>query len=313
MPAADALRPAGHPPQARLVRDEAGDRWAWPQAGPPAPTWSSPRPANTPNTSPRDVLHGRLPPGRPAGRESDDRGDRRTPLPGLSALRPGRRRGRRDDAPPPRVLLPGAWHPPARREAPQGGKRPAGPKPAACSRRQPPDEIVNLLTAAFCNYILGNGDAHGKNFALIDRERTALGAGGELAAGAAHRPHLDRRLRRPDPPRPGDLRGGPGNVLPARTGRSLRRMRVRLRSPARPGVDHRDPGRQAVETIATRAKKEGWHQPIVDKSSNSPPTAPSAWAPRSSTRQGVVSCVGSLGNRFLMVHPQRAGPTARVL
>ena len=36
------------------------------------------------------------------------------------------------------------------------------------------DEVVNLLTASFCNYILGNGDAHGQNFALIDREKTSL-------------------------------------------------------------------------------------------------------------------------------------------
>ena len=41
-----------------------------------------------------------------------------------------------------------------------------------------PDEVVNLLTAAFCNYILGNGDVHGKNFALIDRDKTSLSGPG---------------------------------------------------------------------------------------------------------------------------------------
>lgn len=29
------------------------------------------------------------------------------------------------------------------------------------------DSVTTLLAAAFCNYILGNGDAHGKNFALL--------------------------------------------------------------------------------------------------------------------------------------------------
>ena len=129
-----------------------------------------------------------------------------------------------------------------------------------------PDEVVNLLTAAFCNYILGNGDAHGKNFALLDREKTSL-SGPERKWRLAPLTDLTSTVVYDDPIHQGltisdeyqetsyllelaevceaclfdfEVMRGLASTTATRVG-------------------------MAVETIATRAKKEGWHQPIVDK------------------------------------------------
>lgn len=129
-----------------------------------------------------------------------------------------------------------------------------------------PDEVVNLLTAAFCNYILGNGDAHGRNFALIDRERTGVdGPGGKWRL--APLTDLTSTVVYDDPIHHGlviseeyqetsyllelaevceecefdfEILRGLASTTATRVG-------------------------MAVETIATRSKKDGWHRPIVDK------------------------------------------------
>ena len=133
--AADALRPARPPPQAQ-PRPRRGWRPLGLAGGRrPEHARDQARDRRIPRIRrQRDVLHDRLPPGRPARRQSDGGADRRPALPGLAALRPGRRRGRhRRQAAPLRVLLPGARHPrpPRTRRAPRA-KRPAGPKPAGC-------------------------------------------------------------------------------------------------------------------------------------------------------------------------------------
>jgi len=129
-----------------------------------------------------------------------------------------------------------------------------------------PDEIVNLLTAAFCNYILGNGDVHGKNFALLDRERTSL-AGQDQRWRLAPLTDLTSTVVYDDPIHHGltiseeyqetsyllelaevceacafdfEVMRGLASTTATRVG-------------------------MAVETIATRAKTEGWHQPIVER------------------------------------------------
>jgi serine/threonine-protein kinase HipA len=129
-----------------------------------------------------------------------------------------------------------------------------------------PDEVVHLLTAAFCNYILGNGDAHGKNFALLDREKTSLD-GPERKWRLAPLTDLTSTVVYDDPIHHGltiseeyqetsyllEL----AEVCEA-CAFDFEVMRgLAATTAARVGM--------AIETIATRAKKEGWHQPIVDK------------------------------------------------
>lgn len=128
------------------------------------------------------------------------------------------------------------------------------------------DDLVSLLTAAFCNYMLGNGDAHGKNFALIDREGGSLD-GFERRWRLAPLTDITSTVVYDDPIHHGlviseeyqetsyllelaeiaeecefdfEVLRGLAAVTAARVG-------------------------AAVETIATRSKKEGWHEPIVDR------------------------------------------------
>ena len=129
-----------------------------------------------------------------------------------------------------------------------------------------PDEVVNLLTAAFCNYILGNGDAHGKNFALIDREKTSL-SGPERKWRLAPLTDITSTVVYDDPIHHGlviseEYQETSYLLELAEVCEECEFDFEVMRGLA--GTTATRVG-MAVETIATRSKKEGWHQPIVDK------------------------------------------------
>jgi len=120
------------------------------------------------------------------------------------------------------------------------------------------DEIVALLNIAFCNYCLGNGDAHGENFSLLyEEDEWRMGPVYDLSSLAVY----------DDPQHTGmvisedydetayllelaeiceecefdfEILRGLASIAAARVGRG-------------------------IETVAERAEAEGWHQPIVDK------------------------------------------------
>src|SRR5680860_1374369 len=129
-----------------------------------------------------------------------------------------------------------------------------------------PDEVVNLLTAAFCSYILGNGDVHGSNFVLLDREKSSL-AGSERKWRLAPLTDITSTVVYDDPIHRGlvisDEYGETSYLLELAEvceacEFDFEVMRgLAAATATRVGM--------AVETIATRSKKEGWHQPIVDK------------------------------------------------
>jgi serine/threonine-protein kinase HipA len=129
-----------------------------------------------------------------------------------------------------------------------------------------PDEIVNLLTAAFCNYILGNGDAHGKNFALLDRERTSLAVRDQrwrlapltdLTSTVVYDDPIHHGLTISEEYQETSYLLELAEVCEA-CAFDFEVMRGLASTTAtRVGM--------AVETIATRAKEDGWHQPIVEK------------------------------------------------
>jgi serine/threonine-protein kinase HipA len=129
-----------------------------------------------------------------------------------------------------------------------------------------PDEVVNLLTAAFCSYILGNGDVHGSNFVLLDREKSSL-AGSERKWRLAPLTDITSTVVYDDPVHRGlvisDEYGETSYLLELAEvceacQFDFEVMRgLAATTATRVGM--------AVETIATRSKKEGWHQPIVDK------------------------------------------------
>jgi serine/threonine-protein kinase HipA len=129
-----------------------------------------------------------------------------------------------------------------------------------------PDEIVNLLTAAFCNYILGNGDAHGKNFALIDRHRTALG-GADRKWRLAPLTDISSTVIYDDPVHHGlviseEYQETSYLLELAEVCEECEFDFEVLRGLAATTATRVG---MAIETIATRSKKEGWHQPVVDK------------------------------------------------
>jgi serine/threonine-protein kinase HipA len=129
-----------------------------------------------------------------------------------------------------------------------------------------PDEVVNLLTAAFCNYILGNGDAHGKNFALLERDKTSL-SGPDRKWRLAPLTDLTSTVVYDDPIHH-------GLVISEEYQETLYLLELAevceecefdfevLRGLASTTATRVG---MAVETIATRSKKEGWHEPIVDR------------------------------------------------
>lgn len=128
------------------------------------------------------------------------------------------------------------------------------------------DEIVNLLTAAFCNYILGNGDAHGKNFALIDRERTALSEP-ERKWRLAPLTDLTSTVVYDDPVHHGLLISEEYQETSYLLELAEVCEECQFDFEVLRGLASTTASRvgMAVETIATRSKKEGWHEPIIDK------------------------------------------------
>jgi serine/threonine-protein kinase HipA len=128
------------------------------------------------------------------------------------------------------------------------------------------DEVVNLLTAAFCNYILGNGDAHGKNFALIDRERTSLSAP-ESKWRLAPLTDLTSTVVYDDPIHHGLVISEEYQETSYLLELAEVCEECEFDFEVLRGLASTTATRvgMAVETIATRSKKEGWHAPIVDK------------------------------------------------
>jgi serine/threonine-protein kinase HipA len=128
------------------------------------------------------------------------------------------------------------------------------------------DEVVNLLTAAFCNYILGNGDAHGKNFALIDRDRTTLAAP-ERRWRLAPLTDITSTVVYDDPIHHGLVISEEYQETSYLLELAEVCEKCEFDFEVLRGLAATTAKRigMAVETIATRSKKEGWHAPIVDK------------------------------------------------
>ncbi|HEX8688857.1 MAG TPA: HipA domain-containing protein [Solirubrobacterales bacterium] len=119
------------------------------------------------------------------------------------------------------------------------------------------DDVATLLAAAFCNYIIGNGDAHGENFALmIVHDGALLAPLYDLVSTAVYEDPTHR-----------------GMVISqdyAETAYLLELSQVC--EDADIAFEH---GRRiaatmatrvgaALETVAERARHEGWHSPVVD-------------------------------------------------
>ncbi len=252
-----------------LVRDEASGRWAWPEAGVPSTHVIKPETGEYPEYVANEMFCMTVcrQVGIPVAKATVEQ------IAGRSCLisprydrvvGDGGREVRRLHC---ESFCQALGIPPGAEEESEEGEAPGWTEArgllSAVSR---PDEVVNLLTAAFCNYILGNGDAHGKNFALIDREKTSL-SGPEKKWRLAPLTDITSTVVYDDPVHHGLVISEEYQE----TSYLLELAEVceecefdfevmrglAATTAARVGM--------AVETIATRSKKEGWHQPIVDK------------------------------------------------
>lgn len=129
-----------------------------------------------------------------------------------------------------------------------------------------PDEVVNLLTAAFCNYILGNGDAHGKNFALLDRDKTSV-VGPERKWRLAPLTDITSTVVYDDPIHHGLVISEEYQETSYLLELAEVCEECEFDFEVLRGLASTTASRvgMAVETIATRSQKEGWHAPIVDR------------------------------------------------
>lgn len=250
-----------------LVRDEAGGRWAWPEAGVPSTHVIKPETGEYPEYVANEMFcmtvcrQVGLPVAKATAEEIAGRRCLVSPrydrvVDGLDV-----RRLHCESFCQALGVSPYAQEETEEGEAP--GWTEACGLLNAVSR---PDEVVNLLTAAFCNYILGNGDAHGKNFALIDRERQTL-AGPKKQWRMAPLTDITSTVVYDDPIHHGlviseEYQETSYLLELAEVCEECEFDFEVLRGLASVTADRVG---TAVETIATRAKKDGWHEPIVDR------------------------------------------------
>jgi serine/threonine-protein kinase HipA len=129
------------------------------------------------------------------------------------------------------------------------------------------DDVVNLLTAAFCNYIVGNGDAHGRNFSLLNDASTSVDEGPGRQWPIAPFTDLTSTAVYDDPINTGLVIADDYSEVAylleiAYICEECEFDFELLRGMAAMIAERVS---RAVETLATRAAGEGWYEPIVAK------------------------------------------------
>jgi serine/threonine-protein kinase HipA len=129
------------------------------------------------------------------------------------------------------------------------------------------DDLINLLNVAFCNYIVGNGDAHGRNFNLVDDDRRSVRDAPGSRWRIAPLTDITSTAVYDDPINTGMVIGEDYTE----TAYLLEIAYIceecefdfeMLRGVAATTAEQIG---RIVETLATRAANEGWYEPIVAK------------------------------------------------
>ena len=120
-------------------------------------------------------------------------------------------------------------------------------------------DVLALLRATILNYVLGNGDAHAKNFGLLHGDMLQLAPLYDIVSTAVY-PGIDNSMAMAigDNVDPDSLTGGDLYDLAEDCGLSyveLSREWTRFASATL----------QAAEQVAADARASGWHRPIVDR------------------------------------------------
>ncbi len=252
-----------------LVYDEAGDRWAWPEAGAPSTHVVKPETGEYPEYVANEMFCTTVcrQVGIPVAKATVKQ------IAGRSCLVSPRYdrvvgEGRGEVR---RLHCESFWQalgvPPGTDEDRENSDAPGWTEArgllSAVSRS---DEVVNLLTAAFCNYILGNGDVHGKNFALIDRDRTTLSGPGKKWR-LAPLTDITSTAVYDDPVHHGLVISEEYQETSYLLELAEVCEKCEFDFEVLRGLAATTANRigMVVETIATRSKKEGWHRPIIDR------------------------------------------------
>ncbi len=119
------------------------------------------------------------------------------------------------------------------------------------------ERITNLLAAAFCNYILGNGDAHGKNFALmVVPDGSLLAPFYDIASTAVY----------DDPTHVGMVvaEDYSETAYLLELAQICEDTEIDFEHCRRVAANVSVRMSKALETVAERARDEGWYAPVID-------------------------------------------------
>jgi len=262
----------GERPKLALVRDPASGRWAWPAAGLPSTHVIKPETGEYPGHIANEMFCMTVcrQVGLPVAKATvEEIGGRRCLVsPRYDRIvgegPSGTRRLHCESFSQALGIPPGATEPGEEgRDAEPPGWAEVSGLLSAVSRS---DEVVNLLSAAFCNYILGNGDAHGGNYALIDRDKTELDGPApkwrlapltDLTSTVVYDDPVHRGLVISEEYQETSYLLELAEICEECEFDFEVMRRLAATTASRVGM--------AVETVATRAAKEGWHEPIVDR------------------------------------------------
>lgn len=119
------------------------------------------------------------------------------------------------------------------------------------------ERITNLLAAALCNYILGNGDAHGKNFALmVVPDGSLLAPFYDIASTAVY----------DDPTHVGMVvaEDWSETAYLLELAQICEDTEIDFEHCRRVAANISVRMGSALEAVAERARDEGWHAPVID-------------------------------------------------
>jgi serine/threonine-protein kinase HipA len=119
-------------------------------------------------------------------------------------------------------------------------------------------DVLTLLRATIVNYVLGNGDAHAKNFALLHGDALALAPLYDVVSTAVY-PGIDSSLAMSigENADPASLDGGDLFDMAEDCQLNYGELSREWRRFAEVSL-------RAAERVAAAAHDEGWHRPIVD-------------------------------------------------
>ncbi len=118
-------------------------------------------------------------------------------------------------------------------------------------------EITTLVHAAFANYVLGNGDAHGRNFALLFRDGRIGLALYDVTSTVVYDELVETGMVLPDDIDVTTYLRGLYRVA-EECGTDFDIFHIQASCALKYVCD-------AIEIVAERAEEEGWHAPVIDR------------------------------------------------